>query len=310
MNEIFWPAALKKGDKVALIAPSSPPENRHFIDFAASYVKTLGLLPVLGKSCFASYGYLAGDDDLRAHDLNWAFSDPEIAGIFCVRGGYGLQRILDKIDFDIIRQNPKFFSGYSDVTALHNVIPDVAGFVTFHTPMPATPKFSTADPYTLKEFNRYIFGEESRQIFNPPGHNWEFLTEGAAEGALCGGNLSIIASSMGTPYEIDTSGKILFIEETEEQPYKIDRMLNQLRLAGKLDDCVGLIFGDFNDCDAPEPEKSLSLVEIARNLSSDMPVLWNFRCGHCFPTASLPMGAKVRLDSAAGTLAVVPVKTG
>jgi muramoyltetrapeptide carboxypeptidase len=181
----------------------------------------------------------------------------------------------------------------------------MAGFVTFHTPMLSTPKFAGSDPYTLSGFNRQIFGPRAGWLYNPAGHDWEFMVGGTAEGRLCGGNLSIIASAMGTPYEVDTKGKILFIEEAEEAPYKIDRMLNQLYLAGKLDDCAGLIFGDFADCDAPEPDKSLTIPEIIRNLGLDIPVLYNLRCGHCYPTASLPMGAALRMDSISDSLEIL-----
>ena len=189
---------LKQGDNVSLVAVSSPPESPALVESAAAFIKKLGLNPIIGKSCYSDYGYLAGSDALRAHDLNQAFADPSIAGIFCIRGGYGLQRILDKIDFENIRRNPKFFCGYSDITALHNTIPDRTGLVTFHTPMPATKKFATADPYTLEQFTRKIFGNAKGKVSNPPGHIWEFLQGGIAEGELCGGNLAIIASSLGT----------------------------------------------------------------------------------------------------------------
>jgi len=299
------PTALKQGDKVALIAPSSPPENHSLVESGAYFIKNLGLVPVIGESCYSQYGYLSGNDDIRAYDINWAFADPSISGIFCIRGGYGLQRILDKIDFESIKNNPKFFCGYSDITALHNAIPDRTGLISFHTPMLSTPKFAEADPYTLEHFTRQIFGNSKGKIINPKGHEWKFLQNGKAKGELCGGNLSIIVSSLKTPYEINCTGKILFIEEVEEAPYKIDRMLNQLRLAGKLDECVGIIFGDFADCMSPEPEKSLTINEIIQNLKLKVPILWNFRCGHCYPTASLPMGMTARLDATSDTFEIL-----
>ncbi|MCL2349923.1 MAG: LD-carboxypeptidase [Defluviitaleaceae bacterium] len=305
MCELFYPPPLQKGGRVALIAPASPPENSDLVSFAAAYIKSLGLVPVMGESCNAAYGYLAGDDDLRARDVNWAFSDESISGVFCLRGGYGIQRILDKIDFEMIKQNPKVFCGYSDVTALHTAINQKSGFITFHTPMPATPGFVRADSYTLNKFKEQIFEPGARSLENPQGYEWRFLTHGKAEGALCGGNLSIIASSMGTPYEMDTRGKIIFIEEVEEQPYKIDRMLNQMRLADKFGQAAGVVFGDFADCIAPEPEKSLDIVQIINNLKLTIPVLYNFRCGHCYPNASLPMGAMAQLNSATNSFDIV-----
>jgi muramoyltetrapeptide carboxypeptidase len=163
--------------------------------------------------------------------------------------------------------------------------------------MPATPLFSQADSYTLACFEGYIFNPGPVALKNPLGHKWEFLSRGQAEGRLCGGNLAIIVSSLGTPYEIDTEGKIIFIEEVGEEPYRIDRMLNQLRLAGKFKDCAGLVFGDFADCGPVDFENSLTIPEIILNLNLPVPILYNFRCGHCYPTATLPMGAMARLDS-------------
>ncbi|MCL2619819.1 MAG: LD-carboxypeptidase [Defluviitaleaceae bacterium] len=299
------PKILKNGDAVALVALASPPEMPHLVDFAVDFIKSLGLVPKLGDSCRAVYGYLAGDDELRANDINWAFEDKEIAGIFSLRGGYGIQRILDKVNYVVAKANPKPFFGYSDVTALHTVFNQRCQFITYHTPMLATPGFVRADGYTLDKFAKLIFSEGPQVLNNPYGHEWEFLVEGSAIGRLCGGNLAIIASSLGTDFEIDTHGKILFIEEVEEEPYKIDRMLNQLRLAGKFNDCAGVIFGDFADCLPKDPERSLTIPEIIENLRLPVPVLNNFRCGHCYPTASLPMGAFLRMNSHANILEVL-----
>lgn len=290
---------------MALVALASPPEMPHLVDFAVDFIKSLGLVPILGDSCHAVYGYLAGNDELRAKDINWAFEDKKIAGIFSLRGGYGIQRILDKINYDMVRSNPKAFFGYSDVTALHTAFNQKCHFITYHTPMLATPGFIKADGYTLDKFTKLIFRAGPQKLVNPPGYKWEFLVEGCAIGRLCGGNLAIIASSLGTDFEIDTKGKILFIEEVEEEPYKIDRMLNQLRLAGKFDSCVGVIFGDFADCFPKDPENSLTIPEIFDNLKLTVPVLNNFRCGHCYPTASLPMGAFIRMNSHTNTLEVL-----
>lgn len=300
-----WVQPLKLGDKVAIISPSSPPESAELVQKGANFLAKLGLLPVVGESCYAQYGYLAGSDELRAHDINKYFADPTISGIFCARGGYGLQRILELVDFDIIAKNPKVFCGYSDISALHNTIPERAGFITYHTPMLATLKFSQADPYTITEFTRQFFGNSIGQIKNPEGFEMEFFGEGVTEGKLCGGNLSIITSSLATAYEINTRNNILFIEEVAEEPYKIDRQLNQLRLAGKLDAAAGIIFGDFADCTASDPNFSLTIDEIIQNLNLKVPYIQGFKCGHCYPTASLPMGALARIDATTATLEVL-----
>ncbi|MCL2752964.1 MAG: LD-carboxypeptidase [Defluviitaleaceae bacterium] len=305
MKQLPHPKSLTVGQKAAVIAPSSPVTSKHLIHFAISYLKTIGIVPVLGESCNMKNGYLSGSDDARAKDVNWAFSDENISAVFCLRGGYGVQRILDKVNFEVMRKNPKPLFGYSDITALHTAINQNAGFITYHTPMLGTQNFMTANEYTLRCFHHFIFNPSPKSYQNPIEQPWRFLNKGMGVGQLCGGNLSIIASSLGTPFEINTTGKILFIEEIGEEPYKIDRMLNHLRLAGKLDACAGMIFGSFTNCEPKEYEQSQTIPEIINDLGLDIPILYNFACGHTFPTASLPMGAMARLDSFAGTFEVL-----
>lgn len=297
-SDLFRPKELKKTDKVALVAPSGPSYDSVNLIFSINYLRRLGFFVWEGQSCHSLYGYLAGNDRLRADDLNQAFADQTVAGIFCLRGGYGAARILDLLDFDIIRANPKFFCGYSDITALHNAFNQRAGFMTFHTPVVGEASFPNADDFTLDSMNKYVFQEGiGGEVVNPIGYEWEFLTIGAAEGMLTGGNLSVMASLIGTAYEVDTAGKILFIEDVGEKPYRIDRMLNQLAMAGKFADCAGVVFGDFTDCAPTNPARSLSIRQIISNLGLKVPVLYNLCCGHCLPSLSLPLGAAVRLDS-------------
>jgi len=291
-----------------LIAPSGPLLHPARLDFAVQYLNSLDLIPIVYESCTARYGYLAGADHIRAKDVNNAFTNPYIAGIFCIRGGYGAARILDMIDYDTIRRNPKFFCGYSDVTALHAAINQKAGLMTFHTPMLCEVGFATSDAYTAGYFNKYIFDNAIHGNFhNPHGHIWEFLVGGRAVGQLCGGNLTVLASLMGTPYEPDTAEKIIFIEDIGEEPYKIDRMLNQLHMAGKLDTASGMVFGDFTNCQPKNTASSLTISDIIQNLQLSIPVLYNFACGHCTPTASLPMGAIVKLDSIANSFTILHI---
>ena len=306
MDKLFRPSAMKPGDTAALAAPSSPAFDTSRIDFAAGYLKELGFKVNIGQSCYATYGYLAGNDRLRADDINRAFANPDVKGIFCLRGGYGAGRILDMLDYNTIRTNPKFFCGYSDITALHCAINQQTGLMTFHTPVVGESTFPKADGYTLANMNKYIFEQDiSGQIVNSPGEAWQFLNAGTARGILCGGNLSVLASLMGTAYEPDTRGKIIFIEDVGEKPYRIDRMLNQLRLGGKFEKCAGVIFGSFTDCNPGNPAASLTILEIINNLALDVPVLYNLRAGHCLPTTSLPMGAVVQMDSAANSLHIL-----
>jgi muramoyltetrapeptide carboxypeptidase len=309
MKQLHRPTVLKTGDKVALTAPSGPLLHPGRLGFAIRYLQKLGLVPVISESCNAKYGYLAGEDYMRAKDINRAFGDADIKGIFCIRGGYGSTRILEAVDFEAVGRNPKFFCGYSDVTALHTAINQRAGLMTFHTPMPCDAAFKKADGYTLEHFSGYMFEEAiDRDFHNPSDRIWEFLTKGSAAGPLCGGNLTVIASLMGTPYELDTKDKILFLEDVGEEPYKIDRMLNQLRMAGKFDAAAGVVFGDFADCRPENAANSLTIPEIIRDLRLKVPVLYGFACGHCIPTASLPLGAVVELDAAANSFKITKIK--
>ena len=309
-NQLQKPTPLKTGDKAALIAPSGPLLHPARLDFAMGYLEDRGLIPICGESCLAQHGYLAGEDDIRARDINWAFEDTDIKGIFCIRGGYGAARILDMIDYGLVRQNPKFFCGYSDVTALHTAINQKAGLMTFHTPMLCEEGFCKADAYTLGQLEKYMFDRViGGHINNPPGHKWQFAADGQGQGQLCGGNLSVITSLMGTPYEIDTKNKIVFLEDIGEEPYEIDRMLTQMRLSGKFDTAAGIVFGGFTDCNAKNPANSLSLREIINDLTrrTKIPILQNFACGHTSSTASLPLGAVAALNSAANSFKIIQI---
>lgn len=288
---------LFKGARIAVIAPASPVPAEKAADVQASeqILKEYGLIPVMYPSCYEHYGYLAGSDERRAEDVMSAFTDQTIDGIFCIRGGYGVQRILDRLDFAVIRRNPKWLGGYSDITALHIALNQKSNLVTYHTPMPSTEMIGELDAYTKTYLEKAMFGD----LFGPlPADNVQILHEGIAEGKLCGGNLSLVSSSLGTPYEIDTREKILFLEDVHEAPYRIDGMLNHLRLAGKFAECSGIVMGAYTDCEASDPAASLSLRQIFEDLlPADKPVMINYPCGHCLPTMSLPLGAEACLDA-------------
>ena len=172
--------------------------------------------------------------------------------------------------------------------------------------MAATDLFVNADCYTLRHFEDCVFGGKMGALENPKGFEWEFLVRGQARGRLCGGNLAVLTSLLGTPFEIDSKDKIIFLEEIGEEPYRVDRMINQLRLAGKFKDCAGVVFGDFADCGSSNnslndssnsPPNKEDIREIILKLQLSVPVLYNFKCGHCSPSASLPLGAMAQLDS-------------
>lgn len=304
---MITPNPLYPGARVALVCASSAiPEER--LAPALDAVRALGLDPVVYPSVTARHGYFAGDDALRAKDINDAFSDDSVAGILCARGGYGAHRILPLLDLDTIARHPKFFSGYSDVTALLTAFHQDCGFVAYHTVMPTTEYYEDVGDYTMGGLRRALFGPMAGPLENPADQPLTTLVPGKAAGTLCGGNLSLLAASLGTPWEIDTRGKILFLEDIGEKYYRIDGMLTQLRNAGKLDDCAGILLGAWTDCAPEYPERTLTLDEVLAELvlPAGRPVLSGLACGHILPTMSLPMGASIAMDADKKTLEVLP----
>ena len=303
------PNHLYPGARVALVAPSSAVEAQR-LPAALDAVAALGLEPAPYPSCYAAsrHGYFAADDAQRARDLQAAFADDAIAGVLCLRGGYGAHRILPLLDLDAIARRPKPFVGYSDVTALHTAFQQFCGFVTYHAPMPASDYCQPVDGLTMAGLRRCLFGPLAGPVENPAGQPLTALAPGSAMGRLCGGNLSLLAASLGTPWEIDTRGKLLFLEDVDEHIYRIDAMLTQLRNAGKFRDCAGVILGAWINCTPEDPERSLTLEEVFRELivPAGRPVLSGLACGHTLPTLSLPLGAMAAMDADTGRLEVLP----
>jgi len=292
------PKPLKKGDKIGLIGASSPTKQDR-IEPSIKAMEDLGFEVVLGESCRGYHGFLSGSDELRAKDINKMFEDKSIKGIFAIRGGYGASRLLDMLDYNMIKKNPKVFAGYSDVTALHNVFNEKCKLITFHTPMASTELYKGVDDYTMDYFKKNIFSNAPLGILkNPEGQEIKTLVSGKAKGKLVGGNLSLVVSSMGTPYELDTKGKILFLEDVDEYPYRIDRMLLQLKQCGKFKDAAGIILGAWTNCKANEGDNSLSLMEVFEELikTEKKPTIYNLACGHCMPTISIPLGSEVKIN--------------
>lgn len=295
---------LTYGSTIGLISPASP-EVPEKIGKGAEYLKSLGFNIKTGKHIYDKMGYLAGSDTQRALDLMEMFKDDSVDMVLCIRGGYGTMRMLPYVDFDIIRHNPKIFAGFSDITTLLNIIAERCGLITFHSPMVSS---NLSDEYTLKSFvGTFMHGDTPYTIKNPDSIPAECNIKGIEEGTLVGGNLSLITSTLGTPYEINTENKILFIEDVEEEPYSIDRMLTQLLLGGKLQSCRGFILGQFTNCSLPHYERSLTLEQVIedRILSLNKPTLSNFMSGHSYPKLTLPIGAKIRLDSINGCINVL-----
>ena len=300
---------LQFGDTIGLIGPSGAVRKEGAVDRAIQYMKDLGFNVKVGESAHARYGYLSGSDELRARDVNAMFADPEVDAIICTRGGYGTMRMLDMLDYDTIRANPKIFIGFSDITAMHIAFQERCGLVTFHGPMATSWNDNFPDGFTKPAILNAIMRDEPLgELVNAPDyHARETVNSGCAEGMLVGGNLSLIAGTIGTPYEINTKDRIFFIEEVGERTYCVDRMLTQLRLAGKFDDCAGVVFGDFADCPVEYPEFGLTLEEIIRDVAAPCgkPMFTGLQAGHVSPSLTLPFGVKVRMDADACSLTVL-----
>lgn len=300
--------ALKFGDTLGLIGPASF-ASQDKVARSIRILREMGFEVKEGKSLYERYGYLSGKDEIRANDINSMFGDKEVDGIMCLRGGYGSPRILDLIDYELIKNNPKVFVGYSDITALHIVFNQICKLVTFHGPMASSDMIGSFQAFSEDSLLRAIMDKEAiGRIENPENEDIVKINGGIVEGRLIGGNLSLIADTIGTPYEIDSKGKILFIEEINEEPYKIDRMLNQLRLAGKLEDAAGIILGDFNKCQPKgHYEDSLSLEEVFEDYIKvlNKPSIYNLQSGHCNPIITLAMGVRVRLDGNKGQVDIL-----
>jgi muramoyltetrapeptide carboxypeptidase len=301
--------ALKPGDTVGLVATSSAAEPE-VLQRAIQATQDLGFKTKVGPSCHQKYGFLSGPDKVRADDVNAMFADPEVDGIFCIRGGTGANRLPRMLDRELIKANPKVFLGYSDVTILHQLIMAEAGFCTFHGPMPTTEFIKgTFEGYVKDSLLSAICSDKPLGEILPTdgAPQVQGLTSGKAEGEIVGGCLSLICAMLGTPWEIDTKDRILVFEEIYEEPYKIDRMLATLNLAGKLDDAVGVVVGQIEDAEPKEPEKSLTLQEVLElNLGSlDKPVLINGFFGHGLKKATLPLGARALVDADSGVFSLL-----
>ncbi|MFA9557559.1 LD-carboxypeptidase [Evansella sp. AB-rgal1] len=301
MLSIVKPAKLQKGDHVAVIAPASSPDVE-LAKKAIRFLEQLGLEVHVGDSLQHKHGYLAGTDRQRLSELHQAFGDPTIKGIFSVCGGYGTARIGNSIDFELLRANPKIFWGYSDITFLLNAIFQETRLVTFHGPMLSSDLGKDVHHLTRETFNQLFFPQKLR--YSNEDAPLKTYVEGKATGPLVGGNLSLLVSTLGTDFEIDTKNKVLFIEEVEEEPYRIDRMLNQLKSAGKFEEASAIVLCDFHNCLPKKTEDSLTLEQVFNDhiVPLGKPVLSGFSIGHCSPNLAVPIGIDVTLDADKKTL--------
>lgn len=307
------PAPLQPGDTIMFIAPAGD-LNRERMTLAKQRLEEMGFKIKQRDDLFREWGYLAGADEVRAQEIMDAFTDPDVDAIFPGTGGYGTTRILDALDYRTIRRNPKMLIGFSDITGLHLAINRRAGLVTFHTP---NPQYGLGSEDNFTEFSgRYFWRSLLKSSYYDADGNklpagWaidipqdvpqpKVIATGTARGRVIGGNLSLVAAAMGTPYEIQTRGRVLFIEDVSEAPYRIDRYLSTLRLAGKLDRPAGVILGKFTrtqkEGDDPSP---FSVEDVFRQYfaDADYPVIYDFPAGHFQFNATLPIGAIVELQA-------------
>ncbi|MDA3862157.1 MAG: LD-carboxypeptidase [Melioribacteraceae bacterium] len=298
------PMRLNKGDTVGLIAPAGYISDNALQD-AIENIESLGFKPYYTNEIKSKYGYLAGKDEVRANDLNHMFENDKVDGIFCVRGGYGVARMLREINYDAIKANPKVLVGYSDITALHYAIYSQTGLITFHGPV-AT---STFNEFSVDNLIKTIMSPQPKTVFTPAddsdrGSDFDTYTirEGKASGELIGGNLSLAVTFLGTPYDVDYKGKILYLEEIDEKPYRVDRMLTHLYQAGKLEEVAGIALGVFRKCNAKigsaKGEQTLSLKEVLYNKLYDLgvPVIYGLSFGHVENKYTIPFGINAELD--------------
>ncbi|MDQ0270521.1 muramoyltetrapeptide carboxypeptidase [Cytobacillus purgationiresistens] len=290
------PVRLKKGDTVGIIAPASPP-NQENLQRSFAFLEELGLNIKMGEHVYDQYGYLAGSNGNRLKDIHNMFQDQEVKAIICAGGGYGTARIASDIDYSIIAENPKIFWGYSDITFLHTAFHQKTGLVTFHGPMLAS-DLGKIDAHSYsKQYMNQLF-EPKRLEYTGDLSELEVMVPGKAKGKIVGGNLSLLVSTLGTEFEVDTEDKLVLIEDINEEPRAVDRMLNQLYMAGKLDAAAGFVIGDFNNC-IPDREQSLSLDEVLDHYigKANKPAVKGFEIGHCSPHFSLPLGVEAALDA-------------
>lgn len=303
---MIFPEPLKKGDNVFLFCPSSPIIPEEDIEKCKKVIIDLGFNPVIGKSLYENYGgYMAGKAEIRIEDLHEAFSRKDIKGIFCVKGGYSASQLLDKIDYELIKNNPKVFVGYSDVTNLHIVFNQKCNLGTYHGPMVKSNMINDFNDYTKTSFFEAMEKNETKYE-EPENMPLSILTEGNTpseniSGVLTGGNMAIIVTTLGTQYEIDTKDKILFLEDVDEEIGSLNRMLTHLKYAGKLSDCKAVVFGNFVVCKNTYTKENqhYELLELLKDFFADYdkPVIYGMESGHKKPYMfTLPLGAKCSIN--------------
>lgn len=302
------PRPLKEGDLVGIVSPSAAMADEMQFVFAREALEALGFNVVLGANIANRRGHLAGTDEERAQDLNDMFAHPDVKAVVCLRGGSGAARILPLLDYETIRSNPKPLLGYSDITALHHAIYAQTGLITFHGPNGS----GSWNSFNADQFRRIFFDRELVRFENElvkgddlvlKQNRIQTIRPGIAEGIIVGGNLTVLTALAGSPYLPDFQDKILFLEDIEESPYRIDRMMSTLQLMGALEKIKGFIFGQCTDCEPSGGYGSLTLHQILLDFIQPLgiPAYRGAMIGHIPKQFIVPIGAKVRMDAGQGT---------
>jgi muramoyltetrapeptide carboxypeptidase len=308
---VIKPRKLSPGDTVGMILPATLEFTPSMIDVGIEQLEAIGFKVKLGAHARDRYGSFAGTDQNRAADVNAMFADPEVKGIICYAGGWGTPRLLPLLDFPMIARNPKVLVGYSDITALLNAIRQETGLVTFHGPIAG----SNLRPYSLDHLRRAVMSTGPLGLLeNPPKEDDELVPRtfrfrkirgGRARGRLVGGNLTLVSALQGTPWQIDTRGAIVLLEDVHEAPYRVDRMLTQIAQGGAFEHAAAVVFGYCTECNADGPA-SFSIEEILDDHlgSLGIPVLTGLAFGHLPQMLTLPLGLEADLDVDAGTISI------
>ena len=302
-TDIIRPKQLRKGNVVGLIAPGYS-ITQEMLEASVNQLKSMGMEPYHTQRILGNHGYLSNTDDERAKDLMDMFTNEQVKGVFCIRGGYGCTRILDMLDFDLIAQNPKILLGYSDITALLNVFYKKIGLVGFHGAMGPEPdsyayrsvKTMVTNPTKKLTIKNYDFDED---IFTDSVYDRYVITSGRASGKLVGGNLSLLSAMNGTDYDIDYTDCLVCIEDVGEAPYRIDRMLTQLLSTPSFKRAAGVLFGVCKGCDKKEDSDSFSLKEVVMDRIAPMgiPAVYGMSFGHITESFTFPIGIEAVLDA-------------
>jgi muramoyltetrapeptide carboxypeptidase len=293
------PQALQFGDRIGVVAPAGSVDLER-LEVGVKALRGAGFNVELAAGLTEKKGYLAGSEESRAWALEQFFVRRDIRAVFCARGGFGSVQLLPLLDADLVQRHPKIFVGYSDVTILLNWLRQKCGLVTFHGPMVAMEVAAGMTGRTWDFFWGTLLGEKACWEIKVP----QVIRGGVAKGEIAGGCLSLIVTTLATPYEIDTKGKILFLEDIGEKPYRIERMLTHLKMAGKFNEIRGLVFGNFSQC---EGEGTREVPDIVAELFCDAPypVVVGFPAGHGVENVLLPFGTTMALDGHAGTVSLL-----